>query len=332
VIAFDANRLWVLDPATGRNRTARVDLAETERNTAAADNADGLPVLIRGAAFWADVSTFLNLGTAMLALRDDLSRLWRRPRGGAIGGRRPTIGMPVVASLQALIAMNVAGSTTEVVHYDGRRGTNGWTQQYVHKPSPQPPGPGPGGPGPGPGGPGPGPGDSEPGGEPDRPGDPPDRDFHDDAWDRIEGRIIGEVAVVRDAGQIHALRVGDGMKLWTYESATPVASIEVTGAGVLVGADVVYGLSLADGKRLWAGGPRGARLAAAGVDRAVAASEDEVALLRTDGQVIWKERLPNDLTHAMTEQVTVEGDVAYVVFKPRDHGSPLEADVAAYRL
>jgi len=74
VVAFDQDHLWLLSLNDG-SILAKYDAAESEQRTAAADNPDEVPVHIRGLTVSADTA-FVNLCTAMLAVRRDLSPRW----------------------------------------------------------------------------------------------------------------------------------------------------------------------------------------------------------------------------------------------------------------
>ena len=315
VVAFDANQIWLLSPSDGTT-LATFDAVGSEQRTAAADNPDGLPVRIRGLAVSPDTA-FVNLGTAMLALRRDLSPRWRTPRPAAVGGPRPAIGVPIVASAGAIIAVETGESTVDVYQYDAQSGAKGWSTQYPRTPAP-----------------GAGPGGAPPGGpQPERGGrgGPP---AHRDTWDRSEGRIAGGLVVLRSAHQIFVLTASRGQQRWHRDSEKPVAGLAVVGEAALVGADALRAHELVTGDFLWDLGLRGVVAAPTEEGTIFAASEGAVTLMRPDSGRVWNDPLPGSLAQAWPDPVTIEKGVGYVVFHhPSDpDAQEPEFEVAAFRL
>lgn len=327
VVVLDTRRLWLIDPASGRT-LAPADAADGEERTAAPDNSDQLPVHIRGLVL-SPATAYLSLGTAMLALRRSFAPLWRTPRPAPVGGLRPSIGTPLVAGGNILVADDVSESVANVSLYDTFTGAGRWSTRYARTPSVNPPDDdGEGGPPPPRRRDGPPPtGDPPPGGEPPHERGP----AHDDAWDRSEARLAGDLVVIRDAHQVHALRLSDGSVRWAIESPHPATALEIVAGQVVVAADELRAFDLGSARMLWHQDLRGARITPAPDGAVVAVSEGSIALLRSGGQFAWQEPLPASVAGGRPAEVTVDRETAYVVFQPPP-GQTLGADVVAFDL
>jgi outer membrane protein assembly factor BamB/predicted Ser/Thr protein kinase len=332
VLVADPQRLWLLDARTGVTRFL-ADLAVDEAVRARSDNADRIPIELHHTAV-APSAAFVNLGTATVAIDRAGKVRWRQPRPPARGGVRPSAGDPLVADDRWLITHDVVGSASVVAGHDARDGRQVWSTSYrlpVTPMQPQPPPDGPTGPPPSGEPPEGRPPTGELPGPSGPPGDRPGGGPADPAWSRSEGRLAGTYLAVRDASQFHILSLVDGRQGWTRTSTTPVTALELLGDLVLVAADQLTAYAVDSGAVVWPVNLRGARLAVtAGRDLMVAAVEDEVVALDRLGVVQWRTRYPDQVSGAVAEQVVIEGDTAYVIFRPgSNQRPPLAVDVIA---
>jgi hypothetical protein len=230
-------------------------------------------------------------------------RLWRRPRPDPRNGVRPPEGAPLAALGRWLVTHDLSG---QVVHL-GLRATSDGTLQWLAQYDTPPAGPPPGGPG-GPSG-------------------------TDDSWSRHEGRITDANIVIRD---VQALRVvslaDDGQTVWSANSPTPIAGIELVGNAVLVAADRLRAYDVATQAQLWDYDARGARVAVTASRSSIfVAGADGMSLVDVNGRRLWFEPYPSDLANAVPDWAGVAGDLGYVTFRPQD-GQPLDVDVIAVNL
>ncbi|WP_345629519.1 serine/threonine-protein kinase [Rugosimonospora acidiphila] len=322
VLVSDARRVWLLDGATGAQRSY-ADVAGAE---AAVRGVDPNRVALRQVALLPD-RAFLDLSGTTVALDRALRRLWRAPSGSPERSGQPSTAA-LAASAPLLAAADRSGSTVRAAVYDAGTGGRRWSlsyelpaMQYQQMPPPPPPGDGP------PLGPPPG---FAPGGPPPS-GPPPPPDA---AWQRGEVRLGGSLVALRNAGSIQVRRTGDGGLAWQYTSPMPVAGIEVCGDLLLVAADVLTAYALPTGRPVWHSELRGARLAALPDGRTVvAATGHDISAFDPSGAVLWRADLPAVVDDALPDRLTVQGQVGYLTLQPSvPHGAPLPVDVLAVRL
>jgi outer membrane protein assembly factor BamB len=150
------------------------------------------------------------------------------------------------------------------------------------------------------------------------------------AWQRSEARIGRDHVALRDAQDLRVVRVADGGTVWRTSSPTPVAGIELAGDLLVVSADRLTARTVATGEQAWQAPIRGARLGVAQDGTVVAANEQSVSAVDLTGRVRWQVKLPDAVTAALPDRVTVQDGIAYVTFRPRpERQEPLDADVLA---
>jgi outer membrane protein assembly factor BamB/predicted Ser/Thr protein kinase len=318
VLVSDTQRLWLLDAQTGAQRWV-VNAAEAEVRDSRGDNPDGLAVEIGGVALAADTA-FVGLGTATIALNRSGRQLWRRARPDPRNGVRPPAGVPVATSGRWLVTHDPSGSVVDLGLRDVSDGHLRWLEQYkpaAPAPSGQPP-PKPGG----------------PSGSPGGPGGPPGPPL-DEAWSRSEGRIGRSHVVIREVQEVRVVALSDGTTIWPPKvSQTPVAGMDLVGDTVLVAADRLRAYAIATGAQVWQADLRGARVVVAPNRRSViVAAEQGLAALRPDGFELWQRLYPDTVRDTVMHRITVEGDLAYVTFRPKgEQRDPLDVDVIAVAL
>jgi outer membrane protein assembly factor BamB len=288
VFVADMTGLWLLDPASGRQRFA----------------VDAGSLKVRGAIQHLVSSVeraFVEADASTVALDDQGHRLWHEP------------GSPLAADSRWLLTHDRTGATVQVGLRDAATGQGRWLARYgasTWPPSGPPPDGGP------PGGP---------------PGGP---SMVDDAWSRTEAHLGAELVAVRDGHDLRVLRLRDGETAWHKAWPTPIAAIAVAGDLLLVGADRLTALSLATGTRAWRSPLRGARMAISADGRTiVVAAERTITAVDRAGNLRWQTDLPDAVTRAVPDRVTIDQRTAFVTFKPVDQQvEPLDVDVVAVAL
>ena len=305
VLVNDARRLWLFDLESGAQRFL-AEVVAAEEATVAGDNADNLVVQIGDIAL-ADERAFVNLATATVAIDGAGETMWRTPRPPRRGIeiRAQTEG-PAAATNEWLLTHNVMG--TELVQAALRATGTGnveWNIQYpagqiVETTVPNPPAPA-------------GPPNAGPPGA--------NRPVADEDWSRSEGRLAGPYVVLREGRELHVLNLAGGDVRWSRTSPTPVATIEVVGDLVLLGADRLTAYDIASGSLRWQADLRGARVGGS-LDGRV-----------DEGAPRWRTQIPAEFANAVAEHVTVDEHTAYVAFKTRGVGQAAPgADVLALAL
>jgi hypothetical protein len=284
LLAFDARRMWLVDPTTGAARFF-ISPADAEEEGSRHDNPDNIPVQIYGVT----VSTeraFLGLGTATIAIDRGGRLLWRSPRPAGTGRRSPS-GNPHVANEKWLVTRDVIDSAAEIGLDDAATGRRLWETRLTPLPNPTPP--------------------------PAGLGAPP----YNDAWQRSEGRIGDSYVALRDAQGLTVLRLHDGGTVWRKSSPRPVAAIELIGDVLLVAADNLTAYTVATGSEAWQVGLRGALLAVPTNGRGtVAATAQSVSALDAAGSPLWRGPLPEAVRYTWPDTLTTENGIAFVTFKP----------------
>ena len=315
VLVSDPRRLWLLDTRTGQQHFA-IDVAGIEEKDSRGDNPDKHPVEIGGVAV-AGNTAFVGLGTATIALNRAGKRLWRRARPDARLGVRPPSGVPVATLGRWLVTHDPNGPLVDLGLRNVSDGKLQWLVQYEPAPTtvavpPPPPGP-PGGPSatPGPAGPG-----------------------IDEAWTRSEGRIGPAHVIIREVQEVRVVALATGQTVWRQISLMPIAGIELVGGLVLVAADRLRAYAVADGNGQWDADQRGARVAIAPDGHSIVVASDQgLSSLDLHGKTLWHQPFPDAVQNTIADRITVERDVAYVTFRPRDDQSePLAVDVIGVAL
>lgn len=302
VLAADAARLWLLDSGSGEPRL-QVDLTGSEPPGSAA-------VQIHGVATTADLA-YVNLGMATVAIDRTGGRRWRTARSApASAGPRPPYAAPDVVDARFVAIKDPTGSGVQVSLLDAATGLSRWSVRYPVQPSPEqrkpPPPPPPGGGGSQPPPPGPdhdGPDHGEP---------PPD-----DAWQRGEGRLAAAHLALREVSDLTVLRLADGGTAWHRTSERPVASIELVGDLLLVGADRLSAYTLDTGEEVWQASLRGARIARSVRGGSVVVANDEsISSFDLRGALRWQVQTPDSVRGSRADTLTVADSIAFVTYRP----------------
>ena len=136
----------------------------------------------------------------------------------------------------------------------------------------------------------------------------------------------------RSAQQLTVLRLAGGGTAWRRSLPRPVVAIEPVRDLVLVAADRLSAFVAATGALAWQVPLRGARLAATGRD-VVAVTDLRIVGLDAAGGTRWQVPLPDAVGDALPDQLTTDGPVAIVTFRPRPaRAQPPDADVVAVAL
>jgi hypothetical protein len=160
------------------------------------------------------------------------------------------------------------------------------------------------------------------GGGAGQPAPPPGREGGvDEAWTRQEGRFAAGSFVIRDGAYLEVRQVSGGKMLWNFTSQMPVASIDVHDDLVVIGADRLYARRLSNGDPLWEAPLRGARVTSSG-GFIYAAHDFGLSKLDSFGKMVWQEPFPGSIREAAPARLTLEGQNAYVVFRPKGPGGP----------
>jgi outer membrane protein assembly factor BamB/predicted Ser/Thr protein kinase len=302
LLAFDARRLWLLDPGSGQPRWS-VDVAGTEEAASHGDHPHDLPAQISAVALSTE-RAFLNVGTATVAIDRNGRQLWRNPRPAPRDGYRPAPASPHVADARWLVTRDVTDATVEIGLYDAATGNHRWSTRYDLGPQAPPP--------------------------PVRPGGPPP----DNAWHRSEGRMSGPHVALRDAQLVTVLRLSDGSTAWRNAFPRPVVAIEPMGDLLLVSADRLTAYATATGTQAWQVPLRGARIAVSTDGRRViAATGANISAMDHSGVPQWQAELPEPVRGAQPDRLTTDDRAAFVTFRSRPRGpEPPDIDVVAIAL
>jgi outer membrane protein assembly factor BamB len=332
VLVADLAALWLLDTASGRQRFAldAAALAKVGSGDTARDRAQSQ---VQRLVCSAD-RAFVRFKAATVALDAGGRTLWRNPAAG----QQPATANPHAADATRLVTHARTGSTVEVALHDAATGQRQWNTRYT-VPNRPPEGPPPEGPHrPPPDGPPP---DGRPpdGGPPD--GGPPDKGHpdggprpFDDAWQRSEGLLGAGFVALRDGQEIRVLRLSNGRTVWQRSWPKPVATITSVGDLLLVGADRLNALDIASGTPAWQAPLSGARVAISADQRTIiAATGSTISALDLGGNARWQADVPDSVTRAAPDRLTIDRNVAFVTFKPAgERLLPLDIDVIAVAL
>jgi predicted Ser/Thr protein kinase len=304
ILVTDSRRLWLLDAANGTIRFL-INAADDETSDSLGDNREGLPIQLTGVVLSASTA-FVGLNTATVAFDRDGGRLWRRSRPNPRNGIRPPEGAPIATLGRYLLLHDAAPPYASIALRNAEDGALQWLVQY---PAPKP-GQAPAGPG-GPGGPA----------------------GSDGAWNRSEGRLTDTYAVIRNGQQVRVVALKDGHTVWSGDSPTPVAGMELDKGMVLVAADQLRAFDLITKAQRWEYNVRGARVAVVGDGNIFVANDESMSLVDVHGQPLWSQPYPPYLVNAVPDWVGVAGDEGYVTFQPQDQpGVALDFDVIAVNL
>jgi len=287
ILAADLRKVWMFDAQTGDQRFEVDIVTIEERNTR--DNPDRMAMQI-DRVITGDDRAMICLGTATIAIDRTGQIAWRVPRP-ASGGRRTPPPLPFALTGGYMISRE-SGSESRLT---ARLSGNGalvwqWPDTFTKKGEQGPP---PGG----------------PGGE----GDP--------AWQREEGRVLGDYLVLRDGSEIQIRSLSKGKLLWHMASQTPVAWVEAAFDAVIVAADRVVARRITDGYILWDLPMRGARLAVTG-QALVIIHDNGFSLVDKAGGVVWNEKYPIHVRDTMLDRVVVHEGTAQAIFRPKGGPGP----------
>jgi outer membrane protein assembly factor BamB len=286
LLVASLNQLWLLNAETGQ-RQAEIDITALEAPFAAQDNPDGMAVQLERILVGPD-RAMLTLGPSLVAIDRAGKVSWRLPRPVDSRGRHTAIAVPLFATETHLVTRE-SGTTPRIALRQMGDGKVIW--RATDSAPPQPLGPG------GPGG--------------------------DDAWKASEGAIVGQYLILRESSRLQVRMLATSKMVWHLTSQTPVVAMKRFGDLVLFSADRLFAYRLADGKLAWEKPVRGARLAVTrSGDAIVVANEDGVSIRDVSGEAVWQERFHAAIGSFMPDQVNVDGEAAYVTFRPRDEGPP----------
>lgn len=323
VIVADSRTLWLLSAATGEP-VFTTDVVEAEEAAGRGEDHGGRPVEIRCLTISGD-RAFVDLATATIAIDRIGRRVWRRPHPVTAGASAPSR-ISQAADDNLLVSHEVVQSTAQVGVYEAATGTQRWVNRFSYpadaqRPAPRSPGPPPTDPRP-----------PEPGGPHEQPGGRPGQDV---AWRRSEAEISSAHLVLRDQQALQVLRAADGQPVWQTTSQNPVAAVATVADTVLVSADRLTAYTVATGTTAWQNPLRGAQLGVRpSAGSVVAATEDAVcAIDLANGHTRWQAPTPVQVRPGLPDQVIIIGQLAVVVFRPRDdRHDPLDLDVVAVAL
>jgi tRNA A-37 threonylcarbamoyl transferase component Bud32 len=286
VLAADQRTLWMFDAQSGAQRFA-TELAAIEERNHAGDNPDRMTVQIDRIVTGED-RAMVELGTATVALNRTGQSMWRVARGFDDNRRRTPPPMPFLIG-GGLVVSRESGPGARITARMAGNGRIVWQQPDTFSPRQPPPPPnGPGGEG-------------------------------DEAWQRKEGRVLGEVILLRDGSEVQVRALNRGRVIWNHTSQTPIAWVEAAFGVVVIAADRLVARRLTDGTVAWEQPMRGARVAVAG-DSLVVMHDDGVALLDNQGRVVWEERYPDQVRESMMDKVVVHEKTAFALFRPKGGG------------
>ncbi len=288
LLVGNLTQLWLLEAETGARR-AEVNIPSLEAPFAAQDNPDRLAVQLERVIVGPD-RALLGVGTATVALDRNGNVSWRLPRPVDSRGRRLAVPQPLIVTDTRMVSRE-SGSVSRIVLRQMSNGKMIW-QATDQAPVQGPP---PGG----------------PGGRPD------------EAWQRAEGVIAGAYIVLREGSRLQVRLVETSKLVWHRTSPTPVVTVKVTGDLVLVAADRLVAYRLSNGDQVWEKELRGARLAVTEKgDAIVAVNENGVSIMDRNSRPLWEEPFRATIGDSMPDQIAVDGQAAYVTFRPRDDGPP----------
>ncbi len=296
VLVTDPRELRLLDAASLEQRV-EVDLTAGEVEAAT----DRTAVHVGSATVAAD-RAFFDLGTAIVAIDRGGRRLWRAKRSVPRDERRMSSNGPQVANETWLVVQETTAAQMRVTLYGAATGTQKWSVTFGI--APQLPGDG----GPGRGG--------------------------NEAWQRSEGRIGTDHIVLRYYQEVRVLRLADGVIAWHLAAEKPVTAIELLGDVVVVAGSELTAYAIATGEPLWQRDVRGARIGMFDNGRSLVAVDETGSYgLDPQGTVRWRAKLPDELRRAAPDRLMIDGQVAYVTFRPTpEQQGPLAADVIAVAL
>jgi outer membrane protein assembly factor BamB/predicted Ser/Thr protein kinase len=323
VLVNDTRRVWSFDRESGE-QIFFADLVAPEEAIVASSNPDNVAVQIADVAIAGD-RAFVSLATACVALAPNGEVKWRKARlSGQGADARPTAGGPVAATDQWVLVQHVLKDPL-TVRVSLRRADTGeevWNESYpagqindtqAQNPPPQ------GGQGPPPAGEG-------------RDGNPPP----DEDWSRWEGRLAGPYAVLREGRELHVFGAQNGGIKWIAHSETPLATLEVVGDLVLLGADRLTARNIASGSVRWQVDLRGARVGGTADGRLVIAASGTAGVVVAydrDGTQQWRTPIPTEFTGATPEHIITDDHTAYITFRVRgEQAASRIADVLAIAL